>query len=286
MYTIIGGDGKEYGPVSVEQVRAWLTAGRANLETRAKLLGTGEWKPLGDFPAFGGEPEEPPLVASESAASAADIPATDHSAPTAPVGPPEKLDISSCFERSWELLKRHFWPLVGANLTMTLITFGLSKIAYIGLAGTLLLGGVFNGGLYFYFLQTLRGKPVTFAAAFAGFGRAFPSLVVASLLVTLFTVLGLIALILPGVYLGVAYIFTYLLILDRGLGFWEAMEVSRRVITGNWWRMLGLLLLAVLFFLLGFALLLVGILVTMPLAIGALVYAYEDLCRDVPGRQD
>ena len=33
MYTIIGGDGKEYGPVTAEQIRSWIAAGRANLET-------------------------------------------------------------------------------------------------------------------------------------------------------------------------------------------------------------------------------------------------------------
>jgi hypothetical protein len=38
MFTIIGGDGVEYGPVSADQVRAWITAGRANLETKAKTL--------------------------------------------------------------------------------------------------------------------------------------------------------------------------------------------------------------------------------------------------------
>jgi len=62
MYTIIGGDGREYGPATAEQVRAWLAGGRANLDTQAKVLGTNEWKRLGDYPAFGGHGEEPPLA--------------------------------------------------------------------------------------------------------------------------------------------------------------------------------------------------------------------------------
>ena len=68
MYTIIGGDGREYGPVSAEQVQAWIAAGRANLETKAKAAGTEEWKRLRDFPAFGGSGAEPPVIADSTAA--------------------------------------------------------------------------------------------------------------------------------------------------------------------------------------------------------------------------
>lgn len=65
MFTIIGGDGKEYGPASAEQLRSWINAGRANLETKAKLAGETEFRRLGDFPEFGGPatPAEPPPLA-------------------------------------------------------------------------------------------------------------------------------------------------------------------------------------------------------------------------------
>jgi len=74
MYTIIGGDGKEYGPVPADQVRAWLAAGRANLDTQVKVFGTNEWKRLRDFPEFGaGAGEAPPVMPGQGApAPAAD----------------------------------------------------------------------------------------------------------------------------------------------------------------------------------------------------------------------
>ena len=62
MFTIIGGDEKEYGPASVAQVRAWVAAGRANLRTKARATGSEEWRALGDFPEFGGPGEVPPLL--------------------------------------------------------------------------------------------------------------------------------------------------------------------------------------------------------------------------------
>jgi uncharacterized RDD family membrane protein YckC len=59
MFTIIGGDGKEYGPVTADQVRAWITAGRASLDTQARVVGSEEWRRIGDYAEFG-QPETPP----------------------------------------------------------------------------------------------------------------------------------------------------------------------------------------------------------------------------------
>lgn len=59
---IIGGDGREYGPATADQVRAWIGAGRANHETKARAAGTEEWRRLGDFPEFGGPEAPPPVV--------------------------------------------------------------------------------------------------------------------------------------------------------------------------------------------------------------------------------
>lgn len=52
MYKIIGADGQEYGPVTPEQLRQWITEGRADAQTRAQTLGTTDWKSLKDFPEF------------------------------------------------------------------------------------------------------------------------------------------------------------------------------------------------------------------------------------------
>ena len=62
MFTIIGSDGNEYGPASVEQIRSWIAGGRANFDTRAKLAGTDDWRTLGDFPEFNPAAGAPPLL--------------------------------------------------------------------------------------------------------------------------------------------------------------------------------------------------------------------------------
>jgi uncharacterized RDD family membrane protein YckC len=62
MFTIIGGDGQEYGPVTTQQLRSWVAAGRANMETQAKIAGSDEWRRLGDFPEFAAAIEPPPII--------------------------------------------------------------------------------------------------------------------------------------------------------------------------------------------------------------------------------
>jgi hypothetical protein len=299
MYVIIGGDGKEYGPVGVEQVRAWIAGGRADLETQAKRVGTETWRRLGDFVEFGGTVAAtaptasatescPPGAAASSAGAAppTDLPLGADAAAIAGamMARSAPLDVSGCYERSWRLLKGNFWPLVGVS-TLVLTIQSLLGVNHFGLFAGGLLGGVFSGGQYFYVLKKIRGHPTSLGDAFAGFSRAFIPLLLAGVVMTILICAGLIVLILPGIYLAVAYGFTYLLVIDRGLGFWTAMEVSRRVITAQWWRLLGLALLAIPFFLLGLAALLVGVLVVAPLIFGAFAYAYQDLCPAPPVTQ-
>src|SRR6266849_5171080 len=50
MYKIIGADGKEYGPISVDQLKEWVAQGRINAATRLQSAGSAEWKAAGDFP--------------------------------------------------------------------------------------------------------------------------------------------------------------------------------------------------------------------------------------------
>lgn len=51
MYKIVGGDNKEYGPVSEEKVREWIAQGRANASTILSQEG-GPWRPVSSFPEF------------------------------------------------------------------------------------------------------------------------------------------------------------------------------------------------------------------------------------------
>ena len=53
MFTLVGADQKEYGPVPAEVLKDWIAQGRANGQTRVRTEG-GAWQLLADFPEFAG----------------------------------------------------------------------------------------------------------------------------------------------------------------------------------------------------------------------------------------
>jgi Domain of unknown function (DUF4190)/GYF domain 2 len=66
MYKIIGIDGKEYGPVDLDQVRQWIAQGRVNTQTRLKAGDASDWKPASEIPelaALFAPAAKPPLLA-------------------------------------------------------------------------------------------------------------------------------------------------------------------------------------------------------------------------------
>lgn len=69
MYKVIGGDHKEYGPVSAEEVRRWIAERRLQPNSLIQAEGSGDWKPLSSFLEFAGA-----LAALHQAASVAAAP--------------------------------------------------------------------------------------------------------------------------------------------------------------------------------------------------------------------
>ena len=49
-YTIIGGDGEEYGPRMLTDMKRWIETGRANAKTLARTSAEKEWQRLDQFP--------------------------------------------------------------------------------------------------------------------------------------------------------------------------------------------------------------------------------------------
>ncbi|HEY3863663.1 MAG TPA: DUF4190 domain-containing protein [Verrucomicrobiae bacterium] len=54
MYKIIGADLKEYGPVSAEQLRQWVTEGRVNGQTKVAPAEGTDWRLMSELPEFAG----------------------------------------------------------------------------------------------------------------------------------------------------------------------------------------------------------------------------------------
>lgn len=271
-YRMIGADGREYGPVSAEQLRQWVAERRANAQTRVRAEDGTEWKALGEVPEFA------TLFAGEGAAAAplppfvgtGDAQAVTQEALAKNVS----LGIGHCVGRGWDLVMANFWLTVGTTFLVFIISAAVGSIPF----GSLLLGYVFWGGLDWMFLKLVRGQKAELGDAFAGFSLAFLPLLLFSLVGQLLTGLGFVLCILPGIYLLVAWhLFTSLLILDKRLDFWDAMEVSRKVVTHHWWSVFGFFLLCLLCLLGGVVVCCIGFFIALPVTTAATVYAYEDL---------
>ncbi|MSU20859.1 MAG: DUF4339 domain-containing protein [Pedosphaera sp.] len=276
MYKIIGGDQREYGPVTADEIRQWIAEGRANGATQVQLEEGGDWKALASFPEFieALAAQTPPLLTLP--------PQTNEESPEASldnyIARSRTLDIGSCIARSWELLKEHFWLLVGASALVFAISLAIGFIPFVGQVASRVLSLALWGGLDWLFLKLVRGEPADIADIFAGFQVNFLQLVLGGIVTSALILLGLLLFILPGIYLMVAWLgFCPLLIMDKRLDFWPALELSRKVVTQNWWTIFGLFLLTLLIVIAGVLALGVGLFVALPLATGAMVYAYEDI---------
>jgi hypothetical protein len=239
MYKIIGGDQREYGPASAEEVRQWIAEGRLSGQSLLQAEGSVEWKPLSAYPEFAQA-----LGAQSHYGSAPPLDAKAWSAEV--LARPPEVRAGDCLAQSWDLLRNNLALLLGATFLVWFIetfcqSFFLGDMVY------LVFYGVFYGGLSTVFLNRLRGRPASIGDAFAGFHHGFAQLLLAGFVSSLVAWLGFVCcLLVPGIYLFVAWLFSVPLVADRGLEFWSAMELSRRTVTRVWFQVFALFALAFL----------------------------------------
>jgi len=313
MYRILGSDGNEYGPVSIEQLSQWIRERRVNGDTRVQGE-DGSWRLLREVPELMVllQPPvvDPPLISA---------PAKAHFGPSDFDGDYD-LDVVACLTSAWSLFQQQFSTLFGPTMMYLLILFGLSifgALPYIGVLFSLcsfVIGAPLMAGLYVVYLRVIRGETPPLGSLFDGFRRMFGHLflgqwvagILASLpllagFIVLFFSLGLtvimglakgsaswpaFAVLAPGpglillglpvtVFLTVNWMFSLPLILDQRVGFWTAMKRSWRQVRRHWWSCLALSVVIAILNFFGMLCCLVGLLVTVPISILATMYAYE-----------
>jgi uncharacterized membrane protein len=164
------------------------------------------------------------------------------------------------------------WALVQADLGNYL----LISLLFFLLNGVPFIQGALIAGFHIYTIKKLAGRNPDIADIFKGF-KFFGATLVASLLIAFFTFLGTLALIIPGLVIAAMYKFTYLFIVDKRMGFWEAMKASHNIVRNDYFGFTMFLIAAFLVNVLGFLCLIVGLMVTVPLTFAAITVAYRDL---------
>lgn len=133
-------------------------------------------------------------------------------------------------------------------------------------------------GMLMIGIKIARDETVSGTEVFSHFDKIVP-LVVCNVLMSILIVIGFALLILPGIYLAVAYILAIPLIVDKGLGPWQALETSRKAITKHWFPMFGFLLLCLLIYVVGILAVLIGLIWAIP----TVAVAYGIVYRKVFG---
>ena len=168
-------------------------------------------------------------------------------------------------------------PVLMGMITEHRVSIGGIAIIFV----TSLLGtpvyAVIIAGLFKYYLKLIRDEPAGIGDAFSGFGPALGQLILLGLVSGVLSLIGYCLCILPGIYLTVSWIFAVPLVIDRGMGFWEAMEFSRKVVAKHWFLIFALQILSGLLAACGLIACCVGILVSMPFGWAIMMYAYEDI---------
>jgi uncharacterized membrane protein len=193
-----------------------------------------------------------------------------------PPQPPGSLPLGNYIKIGWELFKQYPGGFVGfclVNVVIHLALHALPRVSWLVSAG--LSAPLFMGN-FIVSAKLLQRQTPAFRDFFSGFQFFWP-LFLLSLVVSVFIGIGMILLIIPGVYLAVAYLFASYLVVDRRLDFWPAMELSRRTVNPRWFGYFVFTLLLALLNLAGAALLGLGLLVTIPWSFCAMTAAYADL---------
>jgi uncharacterized membrane protein len=92
--------------------------------------------------------------------------------------------------------------------------------------------------------------------------------------------LGFVLLVIPGIYLAISYAFVYPLVVDKNLGAWEAMELSRKTVTKQWFKFFGLAVVSAVLIILSAIPLGVGLIWSLPTVYIAYGLLYHHIFDD------
>jgi uncharacterized membrane protein len=208
-------------------------------------------------------PDQP--FCSNCGQSFAGAPAVSGGAPPPLWTPPTGVQVNASrwIGAGWALVKAD----MGNYVLATLIFFLLSSVPFIQ--------GALIAGFHIYTIKKMTGRRTEFGDLFKGFNFFIPTLV-AMLLIGVFTFMGTIFCIIPGLVVAASLKFTYLFIVDKRMDFWPAMQASHAVVKQDYFGFTMFLILAFLVNILGLLCCFVGLLVTFPLTIAAITVAYKE----------
>ncbi|HVZ75805.1 MAG TPA: hypothetical protein VG934_00855 [Candidatus Paceibacterota bacterium] len=158
--------------------------------------------------------------------------------------------------------------IVQATLPNTLI-------GWLAVAALVIAQIVMGIGLTLISLKIAKGQQVSYNDAFPPAKLCWQYLA-ASVLAGFITVLGLILLIIPGIYLALRFSMVRYAVLE-GAGITGSIKKSGKITDGVKWQLLGFIIVISLINIVGAMVFMVGLLVTIPVTMIAYAHVYEKL---------
>lgn len=151
---------------------------------------------------------------------------------------------------------------------------------FLALLYAFLVAPVFKYGGDMIFVQAVRKIKPDFEYLIKGFMENYLHIVLANLLVAALVILGLFALIIPGIIIGCRLVFVSFIVMDKKLDAIEAVELSWRLTRGHGWKifLMGLASFFILIF--GLILLIVGIIPAVIWIGSSFATLYESVLRE------
>ena len=188
--------------------------------------------------------------------------------------------IKEAFAHGWHKTKANFWFIVALLLVVYAVSYAGQESA-IGFIISVFTGFIMAS----VFLRISRGQTVTFNNLFTDLsGGKFVQYFVMMVVTTVFVVIGLVFLIVPGVIIGLMMSFSAFAMMDepkevswKSNAFWRAMKQSKHLANGEKWNLLAFFLVALGLNVLGALAFGLGLIITIPVSVMALAYIYDAL---------
>lgn len=203
-------------------------------------------------------------------------------------------------KNGWFLVKSDFKKFVLITLFIYIILIITIKIPFISLSPSLytifislvalsitpmvwpisvltfILSPIISCGYFYVVFKKMNGQEVEFKDLLEGLKFFIPAFLANAIIIVL-TIIGLILLIIPGIIISSLFMFTLPLIVEKKMGFWQAMEESRKVVQKDLPNFVIFLIILMGINFLGVMCLGVGLLVSTPFIISSIVCAYKEL---------
>ncbi len=179
-----------------------------------------------------------------------------------------RLSIESILQRGFNLIRK--------SPGIFIIYSFIGVIALTNPISGLLLGGPIITGYYIVSNLLNRDRIVTLSDFFKSFDKFVPLLIL-NLMMALVVFLGLMILLIPGIYFAVSYLFAHFFVWFYGVNPLEAIRLSRKTVSGNFGQIFLLCLTLTGINLLGALAFGVGVLLTVPFSYCVVYATFEDI---------